>query len=95
MNNATEPFAATEHAVGNTAARDADSIFANMFLPASLYELLPAIYITAGSLLMFGALYIGIGHGPMVGYFALGLSSLLAGISVSTIRRRARAVRNR
>lgn len=63
----------------------------HMFLPKRLYEALPAIYIAIGVLLILGSTYIGLGHGPGLGYFAIGLASLCAGAIVTCIRHRARS----
>jgi hypothetical protein len=65
-------------------------MYANMFLPKRIYEALPAVYISAGTLLILGAAYIDISYRPMVGYLAVGLSCIIAGATVNSIRRRER-----
>lgn len=62
-----------------------------MWLPTKLYESLPLLYVTVGTLLLTGAVYIGAGHGVMPGYVALGASSILGGMFVTYIRHKARA----
>ena len=62
-----------------------------MFLPKKLYEALPAAYISVGTLFILGAVYIGIDYRPMVGYLAVGLSCILAGVTVIGIRRNERS----
>lgn len=60
-----------------------------MFLPTKIYEALPAIYMAIGALLILGAAYIG--NGPMLSYFAVGLSCVFAGVLVTSIRHKARS----
>jgi hypothetical protein len=62
-----------------------------IWLPTKIYESLPVLYVTVGALLLLGALYIGVDHGLMPGYVALGLSCMLGGMCVTYIRRRARS----
>jgi hypothetical protein len=62
-----------------------------MYLPTKIYEALPKIYLAVGALFILGAVYIGIDHGPMVGYSVVGLSCIVAGVLVHKIRRRARS----
>ena len=62
-----------------------------MFLPEKIYEALPATYVMVGSSLVLGAAYIGIDQSLMVGYLAVGLSCILAGVMVAGIRRRERS----
>ena len=90
MNDRTDPLSKTEHPIADTAKRSPS----NVFLPEKIYEALPAAYLSIGTLLILGAAYIGIGHGPMIGYSAVGLSCILAGVSVSSIRRRERSPSN-
>ena len=61
-----------------------------IWIPTKIYESLPVLYVTVGALLLLGALYIGVDHGIMPGYVALGLSCVLGGICVTYIRHRAR-----
>lgn len=91
MNDHTDPFAKLEHSTADTAKRVPSAIYPNIFLPKTIYEALPAAYISVGALFILGAVYIGIGHGPMVGYLAVGLSCILAGVTVNGIRRRERS----
>lgn len=62
-----------------------------MWLPTRLYESLPALYLAIGALLLLGAAYIGVGHGLMPGYVALGTTCLLASMYVTYLRHRARS----
>lgn len=77
--------------MADTAKRSPSKTYASIFLPKNIYEALPAAYVSAGTLLILGAAYIGIGHGPMLGYLAVGLSCILAGVTVTSIRRRERS----
>jgi len=61
-------------------------------LPKKVYESLPVLYVTIGALLLLGALYIGVGHGLMPGYVALGSSCVIAGLYVTHIRHKARSL---
>ena len=87
----TDPFATLEHSIADSAKRFPSNINPNILLPEKIYEALPAAYISVGTLFILGAIYIGIGHGPMVGYLAVGLSCILAGVTVNSIRRRERS----
>ena len=87
MNDHTDPDSTLERSVADTAKRSPSSIF----LPAKIYEALPATYVSLGMLFIIGAVYIGIGHAPMIGYLAVGLSCILAGVTVNSIRRRERS----
>ena len=91
MNDHTDPIATLEHSVADKAKRVPSGIYPNIFLPEKVYEALPAAYISAGTLFILGASYIGIGHGPTVGYLAVGLSCILGGLTVNSIRRRERS----
>ena len=62
-----------------------------MFLPEKIYEALSATYFMVGSSLVVCAAYIGIDQSLMVGYLAVGLSCILAGVMVAGIRRRERS----
>ena len=62
-----------------------------IWIPTKLYESLPVLYVAVGALLLLGALYIGVNHGLMLGYMALGLSCMLGGICVTYVRQRARS----
>ena len=91
MNDHTDPFATLEHSTADTARRFPSTSYPNIFLPKKIYEALPAAYISVGTLFILGAVYIGIGYGPMLGYLAVGLSCILAGATVNSIRRRERS----
>lgn len=66
-----------------------------MYLPKRLYEALPFVYIAIGTLLVSGSTYIGLDHGPAASYFALGLASVVYGVAIQSIRRKARSKRVR
>ena len=91
MNQSNDPFAALEPSVRDTANHFPRDIYANIFLPRKLYEALPAAYVSVGALLILGAVYIGLGHRPMIGYLAVGLSCIIAGVTVNIVRRRGRS----
>ena len=83
---------------GITAIGYCDDCFSNhcgriMWIPGKIYEGLPAIYLTIGSLNILGATYIGLSHGLMPGYAVLGLSCMIAGFLVRSIRRNARSAK--
>lgn len=86
MSKSTDLASALELASAETANR-----FPSIFLPNKIYEALPAAYILIGTLFILGVAYIGIDHGLMGGYLAVGLSCILAGVSVNTIRRKERS----
>ena len=90
MNDHTDPVSTLEHPAADTPERPPSGIF----LPAGIYEALPAAYVSIGTLLILGAAYIGIGHGPTIGYSAVGLSCIFAGLSVNSIRRKERSRRD-
>ncbi len=91
MKNYTDPFAAIGPSRDDAGKRSASNIYPNIFLPKKIYEALPAAYISVGTLFILGAVYIGIGHGLMVGYLAVGLSCIFAGVTVNSIRGRDRS----
>ena len=91
MKDHTDPLATLEHSAADAAKPFPSRIYPNVFLPKKIYEALPAAYISVGSLFILGAAYIGIGHAPMVGYLAVGLSCILGGVTVTGIRRRERS----
>ena len=62
-----------------------------MWIPTRIYEGLPMLYLTVGALLILGAVYIGVSYGLMPGYAILGLSCMIAGMLVRSIRRSARS----
>ena len=91
MNDNTDPFTTLERSTGDTARHSPDSVYHSIYLPPKLYEALPATYISAGTLFILGASYIGIGNLPMVGYLTVGVSCVLAGLTLSIIRRKERS----
>jgi hypothetical protein len=91
VKDSTNPSAALEQPVRDTNQRFPGNTYGKLFLPRKIYEALPAAYIAVGALFIVGATYIGIGHRPMVGYLAVGLGCILAGVAVSSIRRRERS----
>lgn len=91
MKDSTDPSGAFEQSIRDTAKSFPSSIYANIFLPKKIYEALPAAYIAIGTLFILGAVYIGIDHTPMVGYLAVGLSCIFAGVTVNSTRCRLRS----
>lgn len=91
MKDYTKSFADMRPSVQDAAGRSTSVNDLNIFLPKSIYEALPAAYMSAGSLLILGAVYIGISHGTVVGYLAVGLSCMFAGVAVARIRRKERS----
>lgn len=65
-----------------------------MWLPASVYEALPKLYVIIGALLLGGACYVGL-HGPTTLFYAgLGIASILCGITVHVRRKQSRQARS-
>lgn len=91
MNDYTNPVSAIDQSAVGTAKPLLGNIYPSIFLPRKIYEALPTGYILVGTLFILGAAYIGIGHGLMGGYLFVGLSCILAGVSVNSIRRRERS----
>ncbi len=91
MNDQTDPFTERERSTADTAKRFPSNIYPRIFLPNIIYEALPVAYMSVGTLFILGAAYIGIGHTPMVGYLAVGISCILAGLTVNGIRRKERS----
>lgn len=91
MNKFNEPFTALEPPVRGAAKRFPGEIHTKIFLPKEIYEALPAAYVLIGALFILGAVYIGPGYAPMVGYLAVGLLCIFAGVTVNSIRRRERS----
>ena len=56
-----------------------------------MYESLPVLYVTVGTLLLLGALYIGVDRELTLGYMALGSSCVGGGMFVTYIRHKARS----
>jgi len=92
VKHSTVPSAELTQSIGDTAKQFPSNIYANMFLPKKIYEALPAAYIAVGTSFILGAVYIGIDYRPMVGYLAVGLSCIFAGVAVNSIRRRERSM---
>ncbi len=91
MKDYTEPFAANERPAASTAKNEAGSIFPSVFLPKMVYEAIPAAYVSMGALFVLGATYIGLDYTPMFSYLAVGMSCIVAGATVSTVRRKERS----
>lgn len=91
VKNFTELFVTPRPATADTANRSLSVIYPKVVLPQRIYEALPATYMSVGTLFILGAIYIGVGHGPVVGYFAVGLACMFAGVAVAGIRRRERS----
>lgn len=87
VNDNKDPYAALGPSVAASDARFPGRIY----LPKSIYEAVPAAYVSIGSLLVLGAVYIGIASTPMVGYATLGLWCIFNGVRVHGIRRKARS----
>ncbi len=91
MRDHTDPIATLEHSVADTARRLPSNIYPKIYLPKKIYEALPAAYVSVGTLFILGAAYIGIDHGAMISYLAVGVSCILAGVTVNIVRRRERS----
>ena len=91
MNDSTEPFAAPGSSGTDTTKRVPSTICRNVYLPKGLYEALPTAYLSMGALFIIGAVYIGISHRPTIGYVAVGLLCIFAGVAVNSIRYRERS----
>lgn len=91
MNDFTKPFTALDTSVSDSTNRSSGSFYPGIFLPTKFYEALPAAYVSMGALFIAGAAYIGIGHGLVAGYLAVGLSCILAGVMVNSLRRKKRS----
>jgi len=61
-----------------------------MWLPTPLYEALPFLYVSIGSLLIAGVAYIGFDVTSASFYFSLGVSCVLFGLFIYYIRHAAR-----
>ena len=91
MDNNINTTISLEDPMGDTDRFSETSVYDSIFLPAKLYEALPATYISVGTLFILGASYIGLDHLPMVGYLTVGASCVLAGLTVGIIRRKERS----
>lgn len=87
MKTHIEPLATVRQSRADTAR----PVLRHVLLPEKIYEALPAAYVSIGMLIILGAVYIGIGHGPMIGYLGLGVTCIFAGLTVNGMRRRARS----
>lgn len=61
-----------------------------MWLPKPIYEGLPAIYIVAGVLFLFGASYLGFAHATAPLYAGTGAVCILSGLLVWRLRSHSR-----
>lgn len=61
-----------------------------MWLPRSVYEALPWIYIAIGGIFIGGAVYLGITSAESPPYLGIGVISILTGLFVRTHRHRSR-----
>lgn len=61
-----------------------------MWLPESVYEALPAIYVVVGLLFVAGASYLGLADPAAALYFALGVAAALTGVFIRNLRRKLR-----
>lgn len=66
-----------------------------MWLPAPLYEALPFLYVSVGSLLIAGVAYVGFDVRSASFYFALGVSCILFGLFIYYIRHAHRTKKGR
>ncbi len=57
-----------------------------MWLPTPLYEALPFLYVSVGSLLIAGVAYVGFDVRSAMFYFSLGVSCILFGLFIYYIR---------
>ncbi len=57
-----------------------------MWLPTPLYEALPFLYVSVGSLLIAGVAYVGFDVRSAMFYFSLGVSCILFGLLLYYIR---------
>lgn len=57
-----------------------------MWLPTPLYEALPFLYVSVGSLLIAGVAYIGFDVRSALFYFSLGVSCVLFGLLLYYVR---------
>ena len=62
----------------------------DMWLPKPIYEGLPAIYIVAGVLFLFGATYLGFAHATAPLYAGIGAVCILSGLLVWRLRSQSR-----
>lgn len=95
MNDYSDTIGALEPSMRETARALPGGIYPDIYLPDKLYEALPAAYVSIGGLFVLGSAYIGIGHWTSVGYLAMGLTCIFAGVKVHRIRRRERSKQER
>ena len=57
-----------------------------MWLPTPLYEALPFLYVSIGSLLLAGVAYVGFDVRSAMFYFSLGVSCIIFGLFIYYIR---------
>ena len=93
MNDFTDTIAACGSPGPGTARAVPSQFYPRIYLPTTIYEALPAAYVSIGILFVLGAVYLGIGHG--IGYLAAGLTSIFGGLRIHFIRKRARSTMRR
>ena len=91
MNDYQDRLAAAGQSATQAAGSRAARLFPGVYLPKALYEALPAAYVSVGSLFVAGAFYLGLSDELSVGYLAVGMSCILSGLTVSSIRRAERS----
>lgn len=64
-----------------------------MWLPTTIYESLPALYFAVGLLFLSGVAYTGVHNTWGAVYLALGVFSVLSGIAIHVLRKKARDAR--
>ena len=65
-----------------------------MWLPSSLYESLPAVYVVVGLLFLAGVAYTGVHNTWGAVYLALGVFSILSGATLHLLRKQSRDARS-
>ncbi len=61
-----------------------------MWLPKSIYEALPAIYMVIGVVFLVGAGYLGFSHPASLAYAGVGIVCILTGVFIRELRHEAR-----
>ena len=62
-----------------------------MWLPKSIYEALPAIYMAIGVVFLVGAGYLGFSHPASLAYAGVGIVCVLTGVFIRELRHEARS----
>ena len=91
MSDYQDRLAAAGHSATHAASGRPAKLFPSVYLPKALYEALPAAYVSVGSLFVAGAIYLGLSDELSVGYLAVGMSCILSGLTVSSVRRAERS----